>query len=120
MFGWLRSILSGVNPEDTTPRGLSISDSTEAPFPHCDANVLHAPGTCEYCDKYPGRQQERIRAGVNFTNTYDPDLMKCPATFYRSEETINKWGGNRPMTATERAAQDEYWAAVLNAYRVQE
>jgi hypothetical protein len=60
-------------------------------FPHCDSNVLHAPGECDHCDHYPEAQDARMRGGINFTG-HGLD----PATAKRPLETINRWGGNIP------------------------
>lgn len=76
----------------------------KAPFPHCDSNVLHSPGTCVYCDHYPLFQQARLADGVGFTN--EPKgglngryiLHDCPSTFSRTVEQINRWPGNRAQT----------------------
>jgi hypothetical protein len=38
-----------------------------AEFPHCNSDVLHAPGTCHYCDDYPDRQALRAAGGTPFT-----------------------------------------------------
>lgn len=38
-----------------------------APHPHCNTEVLHAPGECEFCDKYPERQQGRIVSKTPFS-----------------------------------------------------
>lgn len=65
-----------------------------AAFPHCDSQVLHAPGECRYCDKYPEAQALRIRARVNFTGHYDEDKVICPAERRRTLPTINRWYGN--------------------------
>jgi len=69
--------------------------------PHCDQQVLHAPGECDVCDKYaPERQLVRIKWGICFTG-HDPDgthfLIPCPSTKLRTVETINKWPGNRAV-----------------------
>lgn len=69
---------------------------TKAPFPHCDEFVLHAPGSCKYCDEYPEKQQERTLKNVNFTAENNPNKAKCPAEARRSLKDINKWSGNRP------------------------
>lgn len=63
-------------------------------FPHCDSDVLHAPSVCEYCDRYPQRQQERIAKKINFTGQNDPDKEKCPAEKRRSLSNIERWYGN--------------------------
>ena len=39
----------------------------EARYPHCNAEVLHHPGECEYCDEYPERQQMRVASNTPFT-----------------------------------------------------
>lgn len=66
-------------------------------FPHCDPQVLHSPGVCIYCDRYPSWQDRRAAAGVNFTGVYDPAKEICPSQRERSLDTINRWGGNRPQ-----------------------
>lgn len=65
-------------------------------FPHCDPNVLHAPGECKYCDHRPVWQWGRIADGINFTGHHDPDKATCPAEQRRPVDTINQWGGNVP------------------------
>ena len=37
------------------------------PSPHCDPQVLHAPGVCRYCDAYPKWQTKRTVAKMLFT-----------------------------------------------------
>lgn len=37
------------------------------PYPHCNTEVLHAPGECYYCDHYPERQAARAASGTPFT-----------------------------------------------------
>lgn len=39
----------------------------QAPYPHCNSEVLHAPSECYYCDKYPDRQKVRAASGTPFT-----------------------------------------------------
>ncbi|GAC1663204.1 MAG: hypothetical protein NVS9B9_24960 [Ktedonobacteraceae bacterium] len=65
-----------------------------AGFPHCDGNVLHAPGECEYCDHYPFQQQQRVDAGINFTGEHDPDKETCPSERVRNLDVIERWHGN--------------------------
>lgn len=36
-------------------------------YPHCNTEVLHAPGVCDYCDHYPDRQAARAASGGAFT-----------------------------------------------------
>lgn len=78
-----------------------------ATYPHCDANVLHAPGECIYCDHYPIAQKLRIEQKINFTGHYDPDKVLCPAERSRPLDTINRWHGNIAMTEEQRRLDDE-------------
>jgi hypothetical protein len=39
----------------------------EYPFPHCNSEVLHAPGMCKYCDMFPDRQAMRSASRTPFT-----------------------------------------------------
>lgn len=73
-------------------------------MPHCDSDVLHAPGECVYCDDYPDMQMERAKTGVNFTG-HGLD----PATAKRSLSVINRWHGNIPMTLEQQANEDGQW-----------
>ena len=63
--------------------------------PHCDSNVLHAPGECQYCDMYPEWQELRILMKVNFTGEDLPGREPCPSERMRALSTIEQWGGNR-------------------------
>lgn len=44
-----------------------MSNNSEYEAPHCNVEVLHAPGECEFCDKFPGRQQLRIASETPFS-----------------------------------------------------
>ncbi len=77
------------------------NDDIECPYPHCDQNVLHAPGECRYCDMYPDRQRERVDQKINFTGQSDPEKAVCPAEVVRPASTIHQWGGYRPVKSTE-------------------
>jgi hypothetical protein len=79
-------------------------------YPHCDSNVLHAPGECEYCDQHPDLQIQRGFSGINFTGHYDDEKELCPAERVRPLETIEKWHGNIAMTAEQQAIDEAYWA----------
>lgn len=70
--------------------------------PHCDSRVLHAPGECEVCDKYPTWQELRFVWGIAFTG-YEPDQNELPdpATYVRGEE-VNAWEGNKPQPPCEK------------------
>lgn len=72
-----------------------------AAFPHCDSRVLHAPGECKHCDRYPDWQRLRETYLVNFTGKNEPGKTQCPAERQRPLATINRWGGNRPQAAAE-------------------
>ncbi len=66
-------------------------------YPHCDSNIVHFPGECDYCDMYPQLQAKRLMDRINFTGHNDPSLSPCPADKTRGHETYNKWPGNRPQ-----------------------
>jgi hypothetical protein len=71
--------------------------STGVCGPHCDDQVLHAPGECEYCDGYAELQAARERIGVNFTGHGDASKRPCFAERRRPVETIHRWGGSAPQ-----------------------
>jgi len=65
--------------------------------PHCDAYVLHKPGDCQFCDDFPVLQAFRREHQIAFTDDNMLDnTCPCPATLFRSTETIHLWHGNRP------------------------
>jgi hypothetical protein len=68
-------------------------------MPHCDQSILHAPGECWACDKYPDYQQAREVSRIAFTGSPEElgthDLAPCPSTWFRRPETRDRWGGNR-------------------------
>lgn len=79
-------------------------------YPHCDARILHAPGECEYCDKYPKWQKLREGWGIAFTG-HEPTSeehrkqLPCPADYNRppeSEADHRHWGGNRAAPPGEK------------------
>lgn len=78
----------------------------KAKFPHCDQNVLHAPGACVYCDKYPEAQMKRIEDYINFTGGDDPNASPCPSLRYRALEVIERWPGNRSHSQIEKNVID--------------
>jgi len=65
------------------------------PFPHCDGAILHSPGSCIYCDKYPSRQQYRVESNTNFSDKNDSTKLPCPSTYTRSAESRDRWYGNQ-------------------------
>lgn len=68
-------------------------------IPHCDSDVLHSLGTCEYCDRRPELQGFRHVHQMQFTNEeFDPQIHKypCPSFEHRPLEDIELWPGNRP------------------------
>lgn len=73
-------------------------EGDRAPYPHCDALILHMPGQCVVCDKFPDYQYDRIMDRRNFTGEYEDYKEPDPATKKRSLDTINQWPGNRPLT----------------------
>lgn len=76
-----------------------------AKFPHCDANILHAPGKCKYCDMHPIAQLKRLVQKVAFTGTPEElgteELQPCPSTANRPPEVRDLWYGNvaKPETS---------------------
>lgn len=65
---------------------------------HCDPSILHAPGECEFCDKYGKPWQEyRELARINFTGHTDDDKAPCPSTHFRPAEVAHRWPGNQPQ-----------------------
>ena len=83
-------------------------------YPHCDDAVLHAPGECVYCDRYPEAQARREANGINFTGQHDPSREPCPAEARRGLGAINRWSGNWPTTQQDiderREAARAFWA----------
>ena len=71
-----------------------------APFPHCDARILHAPAECTYCARYPDLHALREAWGIAHTgHTPVGDEMPCPADHARpagSSSDHRRWPGNRP------------------------
>ncbi len=70
-------------------------DIYDAPFPHCDSDVLHAPDECVHCDHYPSAQYARQLSDTDFTGHSTPGFRTCPSEVHRPLETINRWPGNR-------------------------
>jgi hypothetical protein len=62
-----------------------VIDQEQYPHPHCNAQVLHAPGDCHYCDMYPNQQAERKASNTPFTPL-----------------EANGWSGNVAVKAGER------------------
>lgn len=81
--------------EICVPTGC-LMDAVLCEYPHCDQHLLHAPGECEYCDKYPFAQERRFVAGINFTGHDWPGSISCPAERLRPLSDINRWPGNTP------------------------
>jgi len=88
-------------------------------YPHCDPNILHEPGSCEYCDRHPEWQELRVTWGINFTGKNDSTKQPCPSERLRPAHVAHRWHGNRPTrvpveleppdppTALERVLSDE-------------
>ena len=71
-------------------------DGERAYAPHCDSSVLHAPGECEFCDKYTDWQAYRETARINFTGHNDEHKAPCPSVYLRGGRDPGEWPGNRP------------------------
>jgi len=67
-----------------------------ANYPHCDQDVLHEKGICQYCDKFPKKQQYRIDNKISFTGTHAPGCTPCPSDAKRGIGGAHKWPGNVP------------------------
>lgn len=80
-------------------------------YPHCDFRVLHAPGTCDFCDEHPDWQEERVQKMIAFTNQKFPFDRRvehpCPSTLYREPDKINAWVGNRPFIGRKFEQDDD-------------
>ena len=79
--------------------------------PHCDARILHEPGSCWSCDLYPDWQVLRKLWGIAFTGqkpkieqhgegdyTFTTRELPCPADFNRPPDDPSdhrQWGPNR-------------------------
>jgi hypothetical protein len=89
-------------------------------YPHCDDLVLHAPTAgCIYCNHYPKRQALRLKLNIGFTgqpHKVGDGVRPCPATLFRSVETIHRWHGNYPITEAIDAQQKAEWDALLAKY----
>jgi hypothetical protein len=69
-----------------------------AEYPHCDIEVLHAPGVCVYCDFFPEWQAERA------SNT------PC----YACELSVSEW---HTCSFTPREANG-WWGNVAQSRRI--
>ena len=79
---------------------------TMVQFPHCDALILHHPGTCVYCDRHPDWQSLRSAQGIAFSNDTPEfvktnNLLPCPSEQRRTAEQRDQWFGNVPSTSYE-------------------
>lgn len=79
---------------DSQQMDVVEAEASWLPMAHCDNLILHAPGECLYCDRYPQAQALRDWWHINFTNHHDPDRLPCPSILLRSDQTRDMWGGN--------------------------
>ena len=71
------------------------------PAPHCDPQVLHAPGVCRYCDAHPKWQTKRTLAKMLFTGELPREgWQPCPAEKARGMDSSNAGPGNRPADSS--------------------
>lgn len=91
-----------MNESQESPVNIPLPDSQPDSLgiiPHCDQMVLHAPGTCKYCDTKPVWQELRKLWGIAFTGDVPTgDQMPCPSDRLRGIGGANVWGGNRPVS----------------------
>lgn len=68
--------------------------------PHCDSSILHEPGSCVYCDRYPELQEYRTVSRIAFSGSADElgnketKIAPCPSTYFRTPEIRDRWYGN--------------------------
>lgn len=78
-------------------RAGSAPPGPEPTQPHCDSSILHAPGSCDHCDKHPDWQAYRQLARIGFTGEeIGGDVAPCPSERFRPSERRDAWPGNRP------------------------
>jgi hypothetical protein len=118
-----RSLFRRDSSSTPTPKvrlSTSSQDAYQAPYPHCDNLVLHAPGECECCDHYPKMQRQRVLNKVAFSGHDARDgEMPCPSESRRSRDIINRWRGNiaRPKSTFVPPKNGNYrWNAVANVW----
>lgn len=66
-------------------------------YPHCNTEVLHAPGSCVYCDYFPERQQMRQASNTPF-----------------SPAEANGWQGNVAWTPQMVADEANHWETIAS------
>jgi hypothetical protein len=76
-------------------------------FPHCEATILHPPGTCDVCDQHPDWQQLRNLWGINFTGENDEHKIPCPSTRRRPLAAVHAWVNNRPRRGDQGEPEEE-------------
>jgi hypothetical protein len=77
---------------------VRLSVEIHGTVPHCDSNILHRLGTCDYCDERLELHSARRVLCINYTGEYEEALLICPSERDRPLETIERWGGNRRTT----------------------
>jgi len=103
------SILTSTNSDAPTITSGRPSRLTTAPFPHCDDLVLHQPGICVHCDKFPDLQHDRIMDRINFTGEDEPYKLPDPASQRRPLRIIEQWPGNTPTTEEDIEREKLEW-----------
>jgi hypothetical protein len=79
---------------------------------------LHAPGECRYCDEYSDWQELRLLWRINFTGEHDENKAPCPSTAFRSEDGVNRWGGNVAQPGRADSQPDKEAATLDSAIDV--
>lgn len=80
-----------------------MNDFGSLQAPHCDSDILHAPGECAYCDRRPEWQALRMLWGIAFTG-HQPKIhgsgpaawheIACPSDIRRPGSVAARWPGN--------------------------
>jgi hypothetical protein len=94
-----------------------LIDGKVYPYPHCNAEVLHAPGECVYCDGFPSRQQARLSSGGAFTpneaNGWSGNVAVKEGQVHSHMGVTWVVGGNRGNEPTASSSSERPFTARL-------
>lgn len=88
----------------------------EAPYPHCNTEVLHAPGACKFCDKYPDRQRARTVSNTPFSPTEQRWPGNSPEGYGVPEAIQVVWANNPEPRYEEESVYDAPTGMTYNRY----
>lgn len=81
--------------------------------PHCNEEVLHAPGVCHYCDAYPSRQAARAVSGGTFS---PPEAWWSGNAAVKAGEVHEHMGARYVVGAAPDAAPRPTWLGRLRGW----